>query len=309
MKALLMSMTLGLGMLVAVGAEAQAPATAPAGSTGLCKDGSWYSGASKKGACRGHQGVKEWYGAAGTTAANTATTPKAGKSAKSKAAAETAPVATSAAAPAGSTGLCKDGSYTSGASKKGACRGHKGVKEWYGGAAATAAAPKAAPAPSANATSATASASAPAGTTGLCKDGSWYSGASKKGACRGHKGVREWYGAGAATGAAAATVPARSTPSMPMTPRATAPAPMAPAPTVSPTAAPATTRAPEAGSPETRAAAPGGGNGQVWVNSASKVYHCQDDRYYGKTKKGEYMSESAAIAAGNRAARGKSCSQ
>src|SRR5438309_3519097 len=36
-----------------------------------------------------------------------------------------------AQAPAGSTGQCKDGSYTSAASKQGACKGHQGVKEWY----------------------------------------------------------------------------------------------------------------------------------------------------------------------------------
>jgi len=57
-----------------------------------------------------------------------------------------------------------------------------------------------------------------------------------------------------------------------------------------------------------RTAAAGGGAGKVWVNTDSKVYHCQQDALYGKTKQGEYMSESQAKASGARAARGKECS-
>ncbi|WP_434111906.1 DUF3761 domain-containing protein [Paraburkholderia caffeinilytica] len=120
-------------------------------------------------------------------------------------------------------------------------------------------------------------ASAPAGSTALCKDGTSYSGASKKGACAGHKGVKTWYGAsGAAAGAASA--------------------PAAAAPAVAPAAA-----------SSAKPAAAGGGPGQVWVNTSTKVYHCPTDKYYGKTKNGAYMTEADAKAKGFHADHGKAC--
>ena len=54
--------------------------------------------------------------------------------------------------------------------------------------------------------------------------------------------------------------------------------------------------------------APGGGNGQVWVNASSKAYHCPGTQYYGKTKRGEYMTEAAAKAASAHPAGGRACS-
>ena len=130
-------------------------------------------------------------------------------------------------------------------------------------------------------------AAAPSGSTGLCKDGSYWTGATKQGACHGHKGVRDWYGAAPAAAPTAA-------------PSATAAAPAAPV-AATPAAAPARPAVPAA------TAAAGGGSGQVWVNTASKVYHCSGDRWYGKTKAGSYMSESEAVAQGNRPDHGKSC--
>ena len=144
----------------------------------------------------------------------------------------------------------------------------------------------------AGSTFAQAPAAPPAGSTGLCKDGSYTSNETKKGACAGHKGVKDWFGASAMAAA----------PVKPAAPAASATAPAAVA--TKSAAAPARPATP---APSTAPAA-GGGPGQVWVNSSSKVYHCSGTKYYGKTKQGEYMTEAAAKAAGNHADHGKACS-
>ena len=43
----------------------------------------------------------------------------------------------------------------------------------------------------------------------------------------------------------------------------------------------------------------------VWVNTETKVFHREGDYWYGKTKKGAYMTESEALKAGNREAKTK----
>lgn len=150
-------------------------------------------------------------------------------------------------------------------------------------------------------------AAAPAGSTGQCKDGSYTTHDGKKGACAGHKGVKEWYSAAAAAPAAGAAPAAAPTAAAPATPAA-APAatPAAPMATTAPKAGAA---APAAGSKANTPGpvAPGGGDGKVWVNASSKVYHCQGDKWYGTTKKGEYMSEADAKTKGYHADHGKSC--
>jgi hypothetical protein len=137
-------------------------------------------------------------------------------------------------------------------------------------------------------------AAGPKGSTGECKDGSYTSAETKRGACAGHGGVKDWY----------AREKAAQTPSKAPQGQAAAPAtaPAKPTASASPSAAPGKPSA-SAGS----SAAPGGGAGKVWVNTPTKVYHCGNDRWYGKTKEGEYMSESEAKAKGYRADHGKTC--
>jgi DNA uptake protein ComE-like DNA-binding protein len=91
--------------------------------------------------------------------------------------------------------------------------------------------------------------------------------------------------------ASVASQPARSAPNPPAS-SAAAPAPT-PAASATPTASARTP--PPALSPP--------GNGNVWVNTDSGVYHKEGTRYYGKTKNGKYMSEADAVKAGYRPAK------
>ncbi len=151
----------------------------------------------------------------------------------------------------------------------------------------------------------------PAGSTGQCKDGTYTNAPSKSGACSGHKGVQTWYataGKAAAKPAPAAAAPTPASKASPPTPTpstaSTMAKPMAPPP-AAPAAAPKTAAAkpapvapPNAGDITSAKA-----NGMVWANLNTKVYHMSNDKEYGTTKNGKFMTEADAKAAGYRLAK------
>ncbi len=267
---LLLSSLIMTATLVCAGA-------AHAAQTAKCADGTTSSAKTEKGACSRHGGVKEWYGASAAPAPASAPAPMAKAESRS----------TSAGTASGASAQCADGSYSRAATQERACTRHGGVKTWMGKTTPAASPSNPPPMPSANP-------GAPrhtvAGATALCADGSSSRASTIAGACSKHGGVKTWMGATAS--------PAQP-PSV--TPYSRPPVPAAvPAPTTSSTPAtrPATYPATPRGNP---------GNGTVWVNLKSKVYHCSTDSWYGKTKMGAYMSEPEATAKGYRPEKGKPC--
>ena len=140
MRTLLVSMAFGLGSLLSQSVyAADAPAAA---HTALCKDGTYFDGTSHKGACHGHQGVKEWLDGTApksdtTTKSDTAaatTTPasddKSSKKSKKKKDTDTATTAASAtpapaAKPAAATPAAPAAAATTGAAAASTSTAHK----------------------------------------------------------------------------------------------------------------------------------------------------------------------------------------
>jgi Helix-hairpin-helix motif len=81
--------------------------------------------------------------------------------------------------------------------------------------------------------------------------------------------------------------------------------PTSPSAAAAPPAAPAPTQRPKAGTPETtkpsqvEAKTPPVA-GMVWVNTKTKIFHREGDRWYGKTKEGKFMTEAEALKEGYR---------
>jgi DNA uptake protein ComE-like DNA-binding protein len=71
-----------------------------------------------------------------------------------------------------------------------------------------------------------------------------------------------------------------------------------PAPASKPAAAPA--KAPSSSEASSAPAVPPPSKGMVWVNTETKVFHREGDKWYGNTKHGKYMTEADAVKAGYR---------
>jgi hypothetical protein len=241
----LIAVTFLTGLFGAVAAFAAPPTGAPAGATGLCKDGSYWSGPTKSGACQGHKGLKDWYAVAAKPTTATSGVPAATPKPASSAIASSVPKTPTATAGAGAPpAMAKTG------------------------------APSGQTAPANPALASKAAVIAPAATT-LSKPASPSAMATTS---------------AVVPKAAVTTPPGAASGKTLASPAASASVPPAPAP------APA---------PATKLTTAAAGAEKVWVND--KVYHCSSSKWYGKTKTGSYMTEQAAMAAGAHPDHGKAC--
>jgi len=180
-------------------AFAQKPAKAPKDATAQCKDDTYSTAKTERGACSSHGGVKTWWGS--EAAAPAAAT----KSAPPKESAPAPKPKTQASKPADATAECADGTFSTAKTKQGACSRHGGVKTWFADSTTAAPAPPS-PAPRAapttekpvppattKPTTKTTTAAAPDNATAKCKDGTYSYAKQHSGACSHHGGVAEWY--------------------------------------------------------------------------------------------------------------------
>src|SRR5256885_15855475 len=122
------------------------------------------------------------------------------------------------------------------------------------------------------------------GATGECKDGSSTSADSKRGACSGHGGIKTWYGKQQAKQEGSSGQCNDGSYTAAENKSGACSGHGGVKDWYGKDKAAAQEKAPERKS----AASGSSGPGRVWVNTESKVYHCSGDRWYGKTKQGEY---------------------